>query len=248
MKPYESTLPLGWRGKIGVIIPTENTITEPEFNAMKPVGVTAHFTRMPIHFHPEEDNFKSLMDDLEIRLIELKNCGVTAVAYNCTVGSMACPAELLINKLEDISGVPAVSTTSSILDALKILGVRKIAMATPYSEATNQHEKSYFMSRGIDVVAMAGMNFKDTGFALGQAFGSISPAEIYAHALSVDCAEAEAILISCANFGSSQIIFDLEKKLKKPVITSNIATLWACLRVINFKEPIQGYGHLLSKA
>ena len=85
-----SNHPLGWRAKIGVIAPTENSITEPEFNAMKPDGVTVHITRMPIHFHPEEDGFKSLMDDLEIRLIELKTCGVDTVAYNCTVGSMAC--------------------------------------------------------------------------------------------------------------------------------------------------------------
>jgi maleate cis-trans isomerase len=84
--------PIGWRAKIGVITPTENTITEPEFNFMKPSGVT-------VHFNPERYNFKSLLKDLEIRLIELRGCGVDLIAYNCTVGSMACPHELLINKL-----------------------------------------------------------------------------------------------------------------------------------------------------
>ena len=61
MDEQATTRPSGWRAKFGVIIPTENTITEPEFNAMKPEGVTVHFTRMPIHFHPEEDEFKSLV-------------------------------------------------------------------------------------------------------------------------------------------------------------------------------------------
>ena len=240
-----STLPLGWRAKIGVITPTENTITEPEFNIMTPPGVTTHFTRMPIHFHPEEDGFKSLFSDLEIRLNELKNCGVEAVAYNCTVGSMACPTEVLTNKLQDVSGRPAVSTASSILKALKVLGTSKISLATPYTDATNEHEKSYLRRQGIDVVAMIGMNFEETGTALGRRFSSISAAEIYDNTLAVDCPEAEAILISCANFGSAQVVSDLENKLNKPVITSNIVTLWAALRALNITDPISGYGCLL---
>jgi len=247
MKIKNPVSPLGWRAKIGVITPTENTVTEPEFNAMAPSGVTVHFTRMPIHFHPEEDNFRSLMDDLEVRLIELRNCAVDTVAYNCTVGSMACPADLLIGKLEEASGVPAVSTAGSILAALKTLGILRIALATPYSQATNEHEKTFFSSHGIKVVAMVGMDFKETGTALGRRFGAVSPKAIYDHAISVDCPEAQAILISCANFGSAQVVAALESKLKKPVITSNIVTLWAGLRAVDINEPIQGFGCLLSE-
>jgi maleate cis-trans isomerase len=239
--------PLGWRAKIGVIAPTENSITEPEFNAMKPDGVTVHITRMPIHFHPEEDGFKNLLDDLEIRLIELKTCGVDTVAYNCTVGSMACPADLLINKLRDTSGVEAVSTTGSILQALKTLGVSKIALATPYPQAWNEHEKAYLADHGFDVVAMAGLEFPETGTALGRRFGEVSPSEIFDHVLAVDHPDADAILISCANFGSASIVAELEAKLGKPVITSNIVTLWASLRAANINEPIEGYGRLLSE-
>ena len=71
----------GRRVKMGVIIPTVNTVTEPEFNAMRPEGVTVHFTRMPIHFHPEEDDFKGLMEDLEIRLNEFALFAADIVAY-----------------------------------------------------------------------------------------------------------------------------------------------------------------------
>tara|TARA_B110000196_G_C21084872_1_gene634430 strand:- start:248 stop:994 length:747 start_codon:yes stop_codon:yes gene_type:complete len=239
--------PLGWRAKIGIITPTENTITEPEFNTMKPPGVTVHFTRMPIHFNPEKDKFKSLMEDLEIRLIELKGCGVNVVAYNCTVGSMACPSELLINKLEDVSGVTAVSTAGSIIKALKKLNISKIALATPYTQATNEHEKMFLKSYGIEVVSMIGMDFIDTGMALGRRFGQISPLEIYDHAIAGDHKDAEAILISCANFGSAQIIGELEEKLKKPVISSNTATFWTSLRAAKINDPIEGFGQLLSE-
>ena len=246
MEAFEKAKPLGWRAKIGVISPTENTVTEPEFNAMKPPGVTVHFTRMPIHFHPEEDDFKSLMDDLEIRLLELKGCAVDTVAYNCTVGSMACPADMLNKQLRDVSGASAVSTAGSILAALKSLNVSNIAMATPYSAATNEHEKEYLEARGINVVAMVGMDFTETGIALGRKFGAVSPGEIYQHALGVDHPEAEAILISCANFASAGIVAELEAKIKKPVITSNSVTFWAGLQAANITDPIKGFGCLLS--
>ena len=93
---------------------------------------------------------------------------------------------------------------------------------------------------------MVGMSFNETGPALGRRFGSVTPLEIYNHALSVDHSEAQAILISCANFGSAQVVEKIEKEIKKPVITSNIATFWASLRAANIKDNIKGFGHLLA--
>ena len=179
MADTQDAKPLGWRARFGVIIPTVNTVTEPEFHAMAPDGVTSHFTRMPIHFHPEEDDFKELMDDLEIRLIELKTCGSTIVAYNCTVGSMACPADMLKAKLEGVTGAPAVATAASVLKALEVLGVKRISMATPYSEETNEHEKEYLAAHGIEVVAMAGFDFSKSGDggAQGSDWAAVAPGE-----------------------------------------------------------------------
>lgn len=240
------THPLGWRAKIGVIIPTVNAVTEPEFNRMAPDGVTTHFTRMPIHFHPEEDGFRSLLDDLSIRLDELKTCGSTAVAYNCTVGSMACPTELLNGHLEKVSGAPAVSTAASVIAALKALGVKRLAFASPYTEEVNQHEKEYLEAAGFEVVAMAGYNFGD-GPERGKNYAAVPPDEVMAHARSVDRPDAEAIFISCANFGSASVAGALEAELGKPVVTSNIATFWAALRAAGIDDPIPGYGRLLTE-
>ena len=239
--------PLGWRARIGVIIPTVNTVTEPELNAMAPEGVTCHFTRMPIHFHPEEDDFKELMDDLQIRLNDLKTCGSTVVAYNCTVGSLACPADTLKAKLEDVTGAPGVATASSVLKALEVLGVKKISMATPYSRETNEHEKGYLSAQGVEVVAMAGYNFSKLGVSgepQGINYAAVPPDEILDHARSVDREEAEAVFISCANFGSASIVQELEEELEKPVITSNVSTFWAGLRAGGIEDKIEGYGRL----
>ncbi|MDP6109928.1 MAG: hypothetical protein QGF71_07615 [Rhodospirillales bacterium] len=246
MDEQATTRPSGWRAKFGVIIPTENTITEPEFNAMKPEGVTVHFTRMPIHFHPEEDEFKSLLEDLDIRLVELRACAVNVVAYNCTVGSMACPADILIGKLKDASGAKAVSTTCSVMEAFEALGVNRIALATPYSTQINAHEIEYFSGRGIEVAASVGMDF-DEGPDIGLKFAAVTAGQICDHVRSADRSEAQAIFISCANFGSASIVQMLEEELGKPVITSNIATFWAGLRAAGIEDSISGYGRLLAE-
>ncbi len=239
------TWPSGWRAKFGLIIPTENTVTEPELNAMKPEGVTVHFTRMPIHFHPEEDGFKSLLEDLDVRLVELRSCAVDIVAYNCTVGSMACPAEILIDKLKSTSGAEAVSTTGSVMAAFATLGVKNISLATPYPAEVNAHEAEYFGERGIEVVAMAGMDFGDAPDR-GLKFAAVPPDQICDHVRSVDRDEADAVFISCANFASASVVQELEEELDKPVITSNIATFWAGLRAAGIDDPITGYGRLVA--
>lgn len=246
--------PLGWRARLGIIIPTVNTVTEPEFNlilrGLDPEGVTTHFTRMPIHFHPEADGFKSLMADLDERLDELRQCGVAVVAYNCTVGSMACPPDKLIAKLEEAGNALGVSTTGSVLAALKALNVTRIALATPYTTDVNADEKDYFAANGIDIVAMAGMEFEDgpnSDQVPGRNFAAVPPAEIIDHVRGVDCAEAEAIFISCANFGSASVIDALERELRKPVITSNVSTLWFSLRAAGINEQIDGFGKLLAE-
>ena len=246
MPNIDVTKPSGWRARIGVIVPTVNIIAEPEFHAMAPDGVTSHFTRMPLHFHPEEDEFKELMDDLDIRLDELKICGSTVVAYNCTVGSMACPADLLKAKLEGDTGKPSAATATSVLKALEVLGVTRISMATPYDQATNEHEKEYLAAAGIEVVAMAGYEFPDNGLG-GLNFASVSPADVLAHARKVDRPEAEAVFISCANFGSAGIAQALEDEIGKPVITSNICCFWACLRAGGIDDRIEGFGSLLAR-
>ena len=73
----------------------------------------------------------------------------------------------------------------------------------------------------------------------------VSPSEIFAHAKSVDCDDADAILICCTDFGSAGIVEDLEKDLGKPVITSNTASFWGALRRAGVNDAIEGYGRLL---
>lgn len=237
--------PAGWRARIGVIVPPSNTINEVEFNRLKPDGVSFHFTRSPIHHDPAADNYATLLSDLDKAVGELSACNVDLMAYGCTAGSMACPADILIGRMEEGGKVGAVSTAGSILAALEALGVKRIAMATPYTDETNEHEKEFFAENGVEVVAMAGLGL-NTSLENVQKISRVPAAEVYQHARSVDCAEAEAVLICCTDFGTLDVIGRLEQELGKPVITSNTASLWNSLRRAGISDPIKGYGKLLS--
>ena len=236
----------GWRARIGVIVPPNNVVNEAEFNRLKPDGVTYHFTRSPMHPNPSADNYETLLRDVDIAVTELNNCSVDLVAYGCTAGSMACPADLLIGKMEDVGKVGAISTAGSILKALDVLNVTKISMASPYTDDTNQHEKDFFSDHGIDVIAMAGLGLNTTPENIKK-MSRVSPSEIYDLAKSVDREKSEAILICCTDFGSLDIVQSLENDLGKPVLTSNTSTFWASLRSAGIEDCIKGYGCLLSE-
>ncbi len=236
----------GWRARIGVIVPPSNTVNETEFNRLKPDGVTFHFTRSPLHANPAADDFSEMMRDLDRAGGDLAACAVDLVAYGCTSGSMACPADRLLGKLREASGAEAVSTADAIVAALNALGVQRIAMATPYTDETNAHEAEFLERHGIEVVAASGLGL-NASFEKIQQISRVAPKAVFDHAMAVDRPEAEALLICCTDFNTADAIEPLEEALGKPVVTSNAATLWASLRAAGIEDRIEGCGRLLQE-
>ena len=233
-----------WRARIGTIIPVSNTTNETEFNNMKPEGVTVHFTRVPLHSTPAGDNFNDMLFHAGEASENLAAAGADVIVYGCTSGSMLCPSDRLIGTMENKSGKPSISTAGSIIEALKALGVSRISMATPYTEATNEKECNFMEKNGFQVIAKKGLGLGGTLEKIKK-MSRVPPNEIYSHAKSVDREEAEAILICCTDFGSSGVIQELEEDLGKPVISSNTASFWNALRKAGIKDQIKGYGRLL---
>jgi len=177
---------------------------------------------------------------------DLAACAVDLVAYGCTSGSMACPADRLLGKLREASGAKAVSTADAILAALNALGVKRIAMATPYTDETNAHEAEFLERHGIEVVAASGLGL-NASLEKIQQISRVAPKAVFDHALAVDRPEAEALLICCTDFNTLDAIEPLEEALGKPVVTSNAATLWASLRAAGVDDRIAGCGRLLNE-
>ena len=240
----ENTKPIGWRSKIGVIVPPSNTVNEAEFNRVVPEGVSFHFTRSPLHADPAADNFAAMLSDVSDAMTDLAACRVDYATFACTAGSMACPTDRLLGTMTETAGVPANSTAQAIVVALRTLGVTKIVMASPYTDETNGHEAHYLSERGFEVMATAGLAL-NTSLKNIQKISRVPPPDVFKHARSVDRPDAEALLICCTDFNTFDSIEPLETELGKPVISSNSATLWHSLRSAGIADSIEGLGTLL---
>lgn len=231
----------GWRARIGLMIPSSNITIEPEFNAMKPEGVSIHGTRLLVGAATIED-LKKMAEKTEEASTLLATAGVNIIAYGCTSGSLVNVGydQELISRIEKTTGIQATTTSTAVVRAFRELGVGKVAVATPYAEEVNQAEKEFFEAHGIKVVSIKGLDIHCEDRR------RLTPETTYALACEVNTPEADAVFISCTNFKSITVIEKLEEKLQKYVFSSNTATMWDVLKRLGITEQIKGYGKLLS--
>jgi len=232
----------GWRARLGVIIPSLNVVTEPEFSLMAPKGVTCHYQRFSFTgggIEVLKELGKLVPDAAE----EISHVRPSAVAMCCTAGSFAGGRgydEMLIQKMKERNGnLPTTTASTSVLDAFNKLGIKKISMAVPYLEEIAKTERKFCEDNGIEVLSLKWLN-KD-GFEMNE----IPYEMVYNLAREANEPESEAIFISCVALHTIEIIDQIEQDMKKPVITSNQATMWNLLRLANIHEKIEGYGKLL---
>jgi len=236
----------GRRAKIGLLVPPTNTVNETEWWAMAPAGVTIHTTRMPLHADTASAAGKrALQDDLERATSDLAQADGDVIAYGCTAGSMTTPMTDLPDFMTEVAGKPCVTTAASIVNGLNSLGVKKIALATPYHDAPNAHEKEFLAEAGIETVNIAGLGIGAGGPNESQQIAKTPAETIHNHVVSADRPEADAMLISCTDFPVLDMIAQLEDELAKPVVTSNQATFWAALRAAGIDDRFDRYGTLL---
>ena len=234
--------------RIGVLVPAGNPTVEPELYRMAPASVTLHFARLdggegtpgaPVGM---EQRLLVYLDSLPAVLPTLAAVQPAVVVLAHTSVSYALgysdePA--LVVRMTKLAGCPGITASRAILAAFAQLGVRRIALATPYSEAIETLGAVYWKAAGLDVVAhrrLEGVtNIYDE-----------TEARAYELGRSIDMREAEALLISGTGLPTAGIIQRLENELGKPVVTGQTAALWHALRVAGVDARVSGYGRLLA--
>ena len=238
----------GYRARIGLIVPSSNTVCEQEVARLCPEGVATYATR--ILFEPTMDGLRAMKNHVERASLELSSEGICQIiAFCCTVGSMLGGYEgekEIIHLIEKTSGIPAITTATAVSAALDILNVKRIAVATPYTSEINRNEKDNLELRGIHVTLIKGYHESLAPHELkNDMIGRLTPEAAYEMAQKVNGQDNQAIFISCTNFRAIEIIERLEEETQKPVISSNQATLWFALRKLRIKDSIKGFGRLL---
>lgn len=169
--------------------------------------------------------------------------GAQAVAYGCTSGSYVLgPAgdAAIIQQMQAASGVPATTTSSAVVQALRALGAQSVAVLSPHIDDLNARLHAYLEAAGFSVAAMVGLN-------LSCDIEAVEPAETQEIVESqVDRPDADAVFISCTGVRTAAIIEDLETSLGKPVITANQATLWRLAQLAGVSTATPKRGRLLA--
>ncbi|HYB20193.1 MAG TPA: aspartate/glutamate racemase family protein [Thermodesulfobacteriota bacterium] len=242
----------GWRARIGIIIPSVNTTFEPECHRLSPEGVSFHFSRMNLGDLTIEGLREMGKHTIE-KGKELAAAGVDLIVFGCTSGSFSEGKghdEKIIRELQEATGIPALATSTAVIKALKALSVQSFALCSPYSEELNTREKEFFEAQGFKVTAVAGLGLVKKTPLFPLASRPVSHVGLQEYYISyklarmVNSPEAQAIFISCTNFRSLEVIEKLEIDLRKPVISSNQATVWAALQSLSIYETIPGAGSL----
>ena len=236
----------GWRAKIGLITPmSENA--EHAFHIYAPEGVS--FASMKINFPgPTPEGLIILTDKLEETAAAFKDYPLDLVVFGCTSGSCIKGFgwdQECINKIERASGKPGLTTSTAVLESLRALGSKKIAVLTPYPEDTNQAEKTFLEDNGFEVTNIIGMDM--TQFMKnGPFFEEADEYFLYQHAMNVDLKGADTFFLSCMGLTTMEIIDDLELALGVPVVTSHQATFWSALRHCEVGEKMPRFGKLMT--
>ena len=236
----------GARGRIGLLVPSANTVCEIEFWRLAPPGVSVHTSRMP--FLPER--YARPLDEMEKHtdrvLEEARSAAPDVIAYGCTASSAKGDPAAMEAKLSERAGLPTVTAGAALVAALRALGICRIAMLTPYPPATNAKECRFFAGNGIEVVAEESVIVDEAQLRFKN-MCQVPTDRLVERSIALGGdPRVQAVVLSCTDMPTVEAVTAIEAALDKPVISSVQALLWRALRTAGIDDAVPGAGRLLA--
>ncbi|KUI46968.1 maleate cis-trans isomerase [Mycobacterium sp. GA-1199] len=169
-----------------------------------------------------------------------------AVMWACTSGSFVFGPEgarQQVAKVAAAAGVPASSTSIAFVDALRHLGIRRVAVAASYPHDVAEHFVRFLSADGIEVVAMG-----SHGIITAAEVGTLEPQRVEQMVIAADHPDAEAVLVPDTAMHTLAIIDRLEAAVGKPVLTANQVTVWKGLQLAGTVPVLAGLGRLFEES
>jgi maleate isomerase len=246
---------LGWRMKFAVVTPSVNTVVQPEYDALRPSGVTNHIFRMnTANMGISNDaEFSDVINQIDVGLEEGVRQAVTCdpgylilgVSIESVWGGGLAASKQVGQRISKLLGgsIGVSQAAQAIPDALKVFKIRKkISILTPYYPVAEPHIRQFISDIGYDIV-----HIKHLSVTLPTKFAAVSEAELRAALREIDGLEVEAIVQFGANLPMMRVAAEAERWMGKPVIAVNPATYWHALRACGIPDKIYGCGRLLSE-
>lgn len=241
---------LGHRMKFGVIAPSTNTSVQPEFDAMRPYGVTNHFSRIHIPNDPIEsdEDFDRLMHSIRAKLMESIDRVMTC-SPGCVIMGMSAEtfwdglegSKLFQKNCEERAGVPISMGSDACQEALRRYGdIKRISVVTPYMPIGDEQVRKFFTDCGFEVVNLIGLKCTSP-----QLIAHVLEKELRDAIIEVNDPSVEAVVQVGTNLAMARVAGIAEFWLDKPVIAINTATYWWSLRQAGIEDKIGGWGSLL---
>jgi maleate cis-trans isomerase len=234
----------GQRAKIGLVIPSNNTVIEPELWAMRPDGVTVHGNRILTRGNTPEGIFE-MEKSAERAVNELRAGQMSVIVYACLATSLVkglAWTRDVATKITADTGAAASTAATATFEALQALGVRKVAVASPYPDRIQALLPPFIAEFGLDLVST-----RHLGIQNSLELWKVPGEQVRSFARSVDVQQAEAVCIVATDLPTIAEIAPLERELGKPVVTTNQAILWKALTLAGIADSIPGYGMLLER-
>jgi maleate isomerase len=234
----------GRRARIGIVVPSVNTVMEPWAQKIVPEGVSIFAARMFIPPATTPEAFIEMdRNEGKAAIRQLSSVFPDAIAYGCTASSivqgLAYDARLRA-EIEQHYKTPSTTAAHAIVTAARALGMATVSIVSPYTKEVDEAEHRYFADAGLTVLGGACLGITD-GFALAEP----EPDVLFDLAMRGFDRRADGLIMTCLNTRSHAVIDRLEQRLGKPVVTSTQATLWHALRLAGIADRIRGYGRLL---
>ena len=241
---------LGWRMKFGVIAPSTNTVVQPEFDMMRPRGVTNHFARIHIPNDPlrGDADFEKLIETVDRELLAAVDRVMTCEPGHLIMGMSSETfwggldgSERLRERIEEHAGVAVTMGSDAARQGLRHYGdVKRIGVVTPYMPVADRQVRRFFTDCGFEVVRLVGLKC-----ASPVLIAHVGELELRDAIRAVDGPEVEAIVQVGTNLAMARLAAAAELWLAKPVLAINTATYWRALRRNGIADPIDGFGALL---
>ncbi len=240
---------LGWRKKFAVLIPSTNTSVQPEFDAMRPPGITNHISRIQIPNIPlnNDADFNRLIELIQEAQMAAVDSVMSSEPDRLVLGisaetfwdGLAASRELKAS-LEKHTGLDVSMGSDACIAALNLFGAKKLGVVTPYQPVGDKNVVRFFEQAGFEVVNLKGLKCESPVH-----IAHVSETELCRAIREVDGPDVDAVVQVGTNLAMGRLAGFAEIWLEKPVIAINTAIYWHALRASGIEDRVDGWGSLL---